>query len=76
MTGGEAKMITWMQSKGMTSDKMYKVAAAHVVGAALLWIKAESSGDATAQRRAIALSLCPPIYQLWGLALRHEEAKG
>jgi hypothetical protein len=69
-------MINWMQSKGMTSDKMYKVAAAHVVGAALLWINAERSGDATKQRRALALSLCPPIYQLWGLALRHEEAKG
>jgi hypothetical protein len=55
---------------------MYKVAAAHVLGVTLLWINAERSGDATKQRRAIALSLCPPIYQLWGLALRHEEAKG
>jgi hypothetical protein len=69
-------MIKWMHSKGITSDMMYRVAAAHVVGVALLWINAERSGDATKQRRAIALSLCPPIYQLWGLALRHEEAEG
>ncbi len=47
-----------------------------MVGVALLWINAERSGDATKQRRALALSLCPPIYQLWGLALRQEEAKG
>jgi hypothetical protein len=45
-------------SKGMTSDHMYKVAAAHVVGATLLWINDERSGDATKQRRALALSLC------------------
>ncbi len=62
--------------KGATSEHMYKVAAAHVLGVTLLWINAERSGDATKQRRATALSLCPPIYQLWGLALRHEEAKG
>lgn len=51
--------------QGMTSDHMYKVAAAHVVSVTLLWINAERSGDATKQRRALALSLCPPIYQLW-----------
>jgi hypothetical protein len=72
----ECKMIKWMHRKGITSDQMYKLAAVHVVGATLLWIEAERSGDATKQRRAIALSLCPPIYQLWGVALRHEEATG
>jgi hypothetical protein len=69
-------MVKWMHAKGVTSGHMYAMAAAHVVAVTVMWIKAERSGDATAQRRALALSLCPPIYQLWGLALRLEESKG
>jgi hypothetical protein len=69
-------MVKWMHAKGVTSGHMYATAAAHVVAVTVMWIKAERSGDATAQRRALALSLCPPIYQLWGLALRMEESKG
>jgi hypothetical protein len=68
-------VVTWMHDKGVTSGHMYATAAAHVVAVTVMWIKAERSGDATKQRRALALSLCPPIYQLWGLALRMEETK-
>jgi hypothetical protein len=68
-------MVTWMHAKGVTSGHMYATAAAHVVAVTVMWIKAERSGDATKQRRALALSLCPPIYQLWGVALHLEENK-
>lgn len=68
-------MVKWMQRKGVTSGHMYATAAAHVVAVTALWVKAERSGDATKQRRALALSLCPPIYQLWGLALKLEETR-
>ncbi len=69
-------MVKWMHAKGFTSGQMYATAAAHLVAVTVMWVKAERSGDATKQRRALALSLCPPIYQLWGVALRLEENKG
>jgi hypothetical protein len=68
-------MVKWMHAKGVTSGHMYATAAAHVVAVTVMWIRAERSGDATKQRRALALSLCPPIYQLGGLALRMEETE-
>jgi hypothetical protein len=68
-------VVKWMHDKGVTSGHMYATAAAHVAAVTVLWIKAERSGDATRQRRALALSLCPPIYQLWGIALKLEGSR-
>lgn len=64
-----------MHDKGVTGGHMYATAAAHIAGVTVLWVTAERSGDATRQRRALASSLCPPIYQLWGVALKLEETR-
>jgi hypothetical protein len=68
-------MVKWMHARGVTSGHMYATAAAHVAAVTVMWVKAERAGDATRQRRALALSLCPPIYQLWGIALKLEETR-
>jgi hypothetical protein len=68
-------MVKWMHAKGVTSGHMYATAAAHHVAVTVMCSKPTAAATPTEQRRALALSLCPPIYQLWGLALRMEEAK-
>jgi hypothetical protein len=49
-------MVKWMHAKGVTSGHMYATAAAHLVAVTVMWIRADRSGDATEQRRALALT--------------------
>ncbi len=43
-------MVKWMHARGVTSGHTHAAAAAHAAAVTVMWIKAERTGDATAQR--------------------------